>query len=421
VITSQAPTNGAFNWGMVLAHELAHVFALQLSRSRVPRWFTEGLSELETAHMRPEWRRHGELSLWAALSAGALAPMEKLSQSFVRARDAEAASTAYMHAAVAVEYLERRFGFPKIREALVAFGRGDRVAVVLQELSGGSVAALERAFRDDLTAHSAGLRDQFLPAHAARFAVRGPARAEATPRELAESGLAQLYDGDARAARATLAKALLKKGGREDPTASFLTAELAIQGGETATASEELRGLLASNHDGYDVRLRLAVTSLRNDDEVSTEKHLRRAVELAPTEVEPRLLLMELYDRLGRDKDRQREAEALLLLEPQSAKLAQRVVLEAAAAGRPDAVVKLAPIASFIDPADAKVHAALGRALMGMGRTREARAAFERALRFAPGNPIFHRTLADVLDKLGETSQATVHRRAATADAGADR
>src|SRR6185436_1157567 len=155
VITSQAPTNGAFNWGMVLAHELAHVFALQLSRSRVPRWFTEGLSELETARMRPEWRRHGELSLWAAMSAGALAPMEKLSQSFVRARDAEAASTAYLHAAVAVEYLEQRFGFPKIREALVAFGRGERVATVLQNLGGGNAAALEKAFREDLGARSA--------------------------------------------------------------------------------------------------------------------------------------------------------------------------------------------------------------------------------------------------------------------------
>src|SRR4029079_12895575 len=43
VITSIAPSNHAFNWGMVLTHELAHVFAIQLSRSRVPRWFTEGL------------------------------------------------------------------------------------------------------------------------------------------------------------------------------------------------------------------------------------------------------------------------------------------------------------------------------------------------------------------------------------------
>jgi Flp pilus assembly protein TadD len=82
-------------------------------------------------------------------------------------------------------------------------------------------------------------------------------------------------------------------------------------------------------------------------------------------------------------------------------------------------VLKLAPIASFIDPVDANVHAALGRALAVTGRTREARAAFERALRFSPDNAALHRALADVLEKLGETSQAATHRRAAAArDAG---
>ena len=423
VITSQAPTNGAFNWGMVLAHELAHVFALQLSRSRVPRWFTEGLSELETTHLRPEWRRHGELSLW--VNAEALAPLEKLSQSFVRARDAEAASTAYLHAAVAVEYLEQRFGFAKIREALVAFGRGERTAAVLARLSGGSVADLERAFRRDLADKAAaGLRDNFLPAHRARLARRSAdapgGGSSASPLSQALEGLALFYDGDAKAARAKLARALTMPHGRDEPAVSFLIAELAIQAGENATALEELQNLVASHHDGYDVRLRLAVTSLRNDDEVSTEKHLRRAVELAPTEGEPRLLLMELYDRLGRDEDRQREGEALLLLEPQSAALARRLVLEAAKAGRVDAVARLAPVAIFIDPADAAVHAALGRALAGMGRPREAREAFERALRFSPADAALHRALADVLEKLGDRAQAAAHRRAGR-DGGVDR
>ena len=69
VITSQAPTNHAFNWGMVLTHELAHVFAIQLSRSRVPRWFTEGLSEVETARLRPEWTRHDDAALYARAAA----------------------------------------------------------------------------------------------------------------------------------------------------------------------------------------------------------------------------------------------------------------------------------------------------------------------------------------------------------------
>jgi cellulose synthase operon protein C len=418
VITSQAPTNGAFNWGLVLSHELAHVFALQLSRSRVPRWFTEGLSELETTHLRPEWRRHGELALWSALDAGALAPLAKLSQSFVRARDAEGASTAYLHAAVAVEYLEQRFGFPRIREALTAFGRGTPVNAVLETLSGQPLAALERGFREELVRRSTPFRDQFLPAHEARAARRGhgeraDAGAPANARALAREGLGALYDGDARAARAGLARALLIRGGRSEPLASFLAAELALGAGETATAGEELRALVAGGHDGYDVRLRLALVSARADDHPSTEKHLRQAIALAPTEVEPRLLLVGLLERQGetRSDERLREEEALVRIEPQSGALAKRVMWAAATAGRPGVVAELGAIAVFIDPGDADVHAAVGRALASLGRPREARDAFERALRLGPPDAAaVHRALAEQLDRLGETTRAAAHR-----------
>jgi tetratricopeptide (TPR) repeat protein len=413
VITSQSPTNAAFNWGLVLAHELAHVFALQLSRSRVPRWFTEGLSELETAKMRPDWRRHGELSLWAAMASDTLAPLEKLSQSFVRARDAETASTAYLHAAVAVEYLERRFGFAKIREALVDFGRGKSVRAVLERMSGQSMATLERAFHDDLATQLRGMQDQFLPAHRARYARRGAGDRETSPRLVAEAGLVQLYDGDPRAARAALARALTRPGGHQEPTASFLAAELALGTGETVTARDELQALVDGGHDGYDVRLRLALAALKNDDHAHTEEHLKRAIAQAPLEAEPHLLLMELYARMGRDLDRQREAEALLRIEPQSAALAKRAVLEAAVAGRRDTVVELGAVATFIDPADASTHAAVGRALASMARWREARQSFERALIFAPDNRSVHAALAEVLDRLGDGAGAAAQRRQA--------
>lgn len=421
VITSQAPTNGAYNWGLVLAHELAHVFALQLSRSRVPRWFTEGLSELETATLRPEWRRHGELALAAAMASGTLVPLATLSKSFVRARDAEAASTAYLHAAVAVEFLERRFGFAKIREALAAFGRGERVVPVLEKMSGMKAADLEAAFRQELVErHTGRFRDQFLPAHRARFSRRD-SPAEGNPREAAEAALATLYDGDLRGARSALARALLLKGGREEPMVTFLAAELAAAAGDTRTAADELNGLVAKGHDGYDVRLRLALAAVRGGDQAKLEEHLRRAIAFSPTQVEPRVLLTELLGRLGRDKDRLVEEEALLRLEPQSAALAKRVVLENARAGRPAAVVELAPIASFIDPGDPDIHAAHARALVQQGKPREARQAFERALLFSPADPApIHRGLAEVLEKLGETRKAAVHRRAAIGESPAD-
>ena len=59
-----------------------------------------------------------------------------LSQAFVRARGSEDAAVAYMHAAAAVEFLERSFGFARLRTALVAWGAGTPDEQVLEQLAG---------------------------------------------------------------------------------------------------------------------------------------------------------------------------------------------------------------------------------------------------------------------------------------------
>src|SRR5262249_14218700 len=173
VITSQSPTNHAFNWGLVLAHELAHVFAIELSRSRVPRWFTEGLSEVETMHARPEWVRRDDAALYGAWRRGELPTLSALSNAFLDARSAEEATRAYAHAALALEFLERRFGFPALRGALVGWGRGERGDGVLERLAGMPVAALEKAFRDDLAARFTRYETQYLPTQTITGPVRG--------------------------------------------------------------------------------------------------------------------------------------------------------------------------------------------------------------------------------------------------------
>ncbi len=163
VITSESPTNHAFNWGMVLTHELAHVFAIELSRGRVPRWFTEGLSEVEAARVRPEWSRHDDASLYGAWRRGEIPSLADLSDSFLGARTGEQASRAYALAAEAVAFLERRLGFPGVRAALVAYGRGERGAAVLERAAGLPIAELDRAFRDDLAHRLQRFAGQYLP------------------------------------------------------------------------------------------------------------------------------------------------------------------------------------------------------------------------------------------------------------------
>ena len=72
VVTLDSPKArppGDFNWAPTLWHELAHVMTLQLSKQRVPRWLTEGISTYEEKLGSPAWGREGELSFVAAYGA----------------------------------------------------------------------------------------------------------------------------------------------------------------------------------------------------------------------------------------------------------------------------------------------------------------------------------------------------------------
>ncbi|HEY6477198.1 MAG TPA: tetratricopeptide repeat protein, partial [Polyangia bacterium] len=404
IITSQAPTNRAFNWGMVLTHELSHVFAIELSNQRVPRWFTEGLSEVETARARPEWRRHDEVPIFGALARGDLPPLAELSTAFVTARNGDDATRAYAQAALAVEFLERRFGFAAIRAALVAYGRGERGAAVLEKVTGMPAAALDAAFRANLSEQLARYRTQYLPTQSLRAVpapgIRG-AHAEAA------RGVAALEAADLEGARLALerARAMPHPSPGDAADTLFLAGEIALARRDADAAVAAFEGLLdaGSPHDGYDVRVRLGLAEVHRKHLDAAEAHLQRAVDFDPTRVEPRALLAELYADQHRDPDRLAALEGALRLEPMHATVAKEVVLGEARAGHPTRVAEFGPIAIFIDPADADLHAALGRALAATGKGAAAAAALEHALLFQPRDPAaLHLALAALYDRHGE-------------------
>jgi Tfp pilus assembly protein PilF len=423
IITSLAPTNHAFNWGMVLAHELAHVFAIELSRSRVPRWFTEGLSEVETMRLRTEWRRHDDVALWGAWKRGELPPLVALSNAFVDARDPESAARAYAHAALAVDFLERRFGFPRLRGALTAWGRGERGPGVLERLAGMDAAALERAFRAELATRWSRYDAQYLPSQTlARPRDEAARDAAAAPRNVGAQvrlGLSALAVADRPTARAALARArALQSEADADAAATFfLAGELALADQNAAAAAAAFSGILTLGpaFDGYDVRVRLALAELHRGELAATETNLRRAVAFDDSRVEPHALLAELFAQHGREADRAEELEAALALEPQNATRAEELVLASARAGRSARVLWAAPIAIFIDPADADLHAALARALAATGQLAPAAQAFERALLFHPADAgAIHGALAKLYAALGQPTRAAPHRAAVT-------
>ncbi|HUH00477.1 MAG TPA: tetratricopeptide repeat protein, partial [Kofleriaceae bacterium] len=162
VITALSPSVGDINWSMVLWHELAHVFAIQMSKSRVPRWFTEGLSEYETIIARPEWRRENDADIWAAMEDGTLPSVAELNYGFMKPSMQEVV-VAYHLSSVTIEYIAKTYGFPKIVQALKLFAQGHETPEVIKRITGLGVPAFDLNFRKYLETRLAAYKGTFRP------------------------------------------------------------------------------------------------------------------------------------------------------------------------------------------------------------------------------------------------------------------
>ena len=100
------------------------MFHIQLSRNRVPRWFTEGLAEYETLIARPEWKREMDHHLWEGLNNGRLPPLRLMNRAFTRARSAMDMMVGYYASTMIVKFIADTYGFNKIVRMLREWGQG---------------------------------------------------------------------------------------------------------------------------------------------------------------------------------------------------------------------------------------------------------------------------------------------------------
>ncbi|HMA93850.1 MAG TPA: hypothetical protein VKP30_14265, partial [Polyangiaceae bacterium] len=162
-IVARLPTDEPTNLGMTLWHELAHVYHLALSRSRVPRWFTEGLAGVETARHRPEWTRERDRSVYEALLNGRIPRVAEMNRAYSHARSIDDLAVAYVASTYLVDYLVQTYGFDKIRDMLVAWGAHQSTEQVVTTVLGTNPEQLDTAFRATLRQRLARFEGQYLP------------------------------------------------------------------------------------------------------------------------------------------------------------------------------------------------------------------------------------------------------------------
>lgn len=258
-----------FSWQATEWHELAHVFTLQMSNYRVPRWLTEGMSVFEEHRRNPAWGREVALQYAALWGQNKTFGVKGLPEAF---KDPGNFTIAYFEASLVVEHLVALKGDAGLRELLLAYAGGATDEQAFTKAFGEGVDAIDASFRQFVNT-------QYGPLAAALKPLAGEvdpkdlgalrSRAASAPGSYVaqlELGQALVADGDDKGAVAPLQRAAeLAPPAQGETSPHALLAQIDIRAGDNAGARRELRALLTYDHD--------SVSAARELTKLATEAH----------------------------------------------------------------------------------------------------------------------------------------------------
>ena len=358
LVTFRSPSEANFSWGMVVAHELAHVYGLGGSDHRLPRWWGEGLAEYETNVLRPEWtRQHGQ-ELFNALQAGRLPGVLDLSRAFTQAHTLGDVVVAYQQSSLVMHHLVDTVGYDKVIGAHARFRKGASVAEVITALTGLKPADFDRRFAEWLrhkTARYAGNWDLdkalYREAQPLRDAVsKAPSDAGARARLAAHL----LIHGEPGPALLQARRALGLK--PRHALAQFVVGSALKQRKELDEAKPHFEQMIEDGHDGYVVRRALVDIGLEQGDADATELHMRAAQALDPEQSLPHSGLARLLDKMDRPDEAEEHHERWAMLSAGSPTPPRRLAQAASDRGDTVAALRWSEHLRFIAPYDPVTH-----------------------------------------------------------------
>ncbi|HEY6228086.1 MAG TPA: tetratricopeptide repeat protein [Verrucomicrobiae bacterium] len=121
VITANSPAAQAAhpsNWQAMLWHEFCHVVTLQLTKNRMPRWLSEGISVYEERIANPTWGQTINARYRELIMKGDLKPIDELSAAFMSPDDDLHLQFAYYQSMLVVEFIVQKFGNEALQKIL---------------------------------------------------------------------------------------------------------------------------------------------------------------------------------------------------------------------------------------------------------------------------------------------------------------
>jgi tetratricopeptide (TPR) repeat protein len=380
-LASMSPQKESFNLGMTLWHELAHVFHIQLSKSRVPRWFTEGLAEWETKLARPSWTREHDPELYEMRRAGRLPRIESLNRAFTRAEQLSDIATAYYASSQLVEMLGQAHGMKRLSQMLKLWGEGKRTEEVFQGALASPPAESDRRFGEGLDKRFGRYEGKFVPLTRSGTIDEARAAVDKAPKSAEKHtllALSLLRSGDVAGAKQALARALTLDPRFSD--ARFLDARLAFAEKRGDAAIQRLEAMIADGQDGFAVRMLLSEAA-----EVARRADLHRAsLEAAsgldPTQVGPLLGLLSLAQERKDDDAMVALLRKIVVLSEHDAGAHRALLERLIARGEFEEARELGEGALWVDILGFEMHYLFALALIGRSDFKRAEFELETAL-----------------------------------------
>jgi tetratricopeptide (TPR) repeat protein len=113
---------GQWHWASTMWHELSHVYALEMTNHRVPRWFTEGLAVYEETAASPDWGDRLDPGAINAIKGKKLLPVADLDRGFMHPTYGEQVTVSYFQGGKICSYIAEEWGYDKLIAMLHDFG-----------------------------------------------------------------------------------------------------------------------------------------------------------------------------------------------------------------------------------------------------------------------------------------------------------
>ena len=358
VITLISPDTLNANWQEIAWHEFAHVITLQMTKNKIPRWLSEGISVWEERQGQSYWGRSQGLDLVRAVNEAKLLPFASLNEGFSGAKTNADLSFAYFQSYLVIEYIASVYGFETLRSLIDQYGVVKEDETRFQIVFNLSLNEFDSHFKDwasdraaeinvhvhkedqpdDGEGHGHGRRENSSAILAelynnASLKQYMNSRIEANSRDFQahlQLGIVLFKEEDFAAAKQSLQTAYeLLPTYTGYPSPPLVLAQIYEQEGDIEAQMIQLEILLENQQHDYDSALTLAKSALNSQQNGKADYYLNRALEVDPYKEEVHTLRARYAEVIGDAAMEVTEREVLLTLDVDDPVEAQTDLAEA--------------------------------------------------------------------------------------------